>query len=420
MIQIIIYSVLIIVLIFLSAFFSSADMAIGCVSEVRLKKIENENKKAKIALRLVEDYDSTISVILFLNDLVNVASETLSAVLGYIVFEKLNLDTSLGSAIGSVVILFLVIIFGEILPKSLSKNNVFDLSLKYSPIINVLKMIFKPLVFVTSNVGRIFKEENLESEHVDEELEEMVDDILNEGEIDKNDADILKGTIDYASTEAYEVMTPRVDVKAINIKTNYEELFSDKELFTYSRIPVYKDTIDNIIGYVLTKDIVRMYLRKEKLNLRSILKKVNKFPRSTEINDILLNFKNNKSNFGVILDEYGGVEGIITIEDILEEIVGEIHDEEDDDKDDPIKKINEESFIIDGTMNLEDFFDTFNIDKDNIETEYVTIGGYIIELKDDKFASKGDVIYFKNLKIEVLAVDENMTIEKIKVDIIKN
>src|SRR5574344_1280352 len=373
---IIIYSVSIAILIVFSAFFSSADMAYGSVSLLRIKKYNNSKKnyRSKTTLKLVTKYDFTISVILFLNDLVNVASETLSALLGYLLFSINGLNPTTGSVVGSVITLLIVIIFGEILPKSLTKNISFKCALAYAPIINVCYYAFMPVAYVANAIGKlillpIHKKKINKPDVTDEELEEMVDVIEKEGVVDKDNADILRGTI------------------------------------------------DNIIGFVTVKDLIRLKLiNKTDVMINEILKQPLRFPRSTEINDILQAFTRSKTHFAIVLDEYGGVEGIVTMEDILEEIVGEIWDEEDD-VDEPINQIGKNTYIVDGMMNLTDFFETFNIDPDSIDTDYVTIGGFCIELLDDRFAKINDVIQFKNLMMTVIAVDDNNTIEKLRVHV---
>lgn len=418
----IIYGVLIVILLIISAFCSSIDMAYGSVSELRLKSAQKEKdtKRIKIAIKLVDKYDQTISAILFLNDLVNVAAQTIATLFVYQIFYDLGKNAQTGSLIGSFVMVIVIIIFGEILPKSLTKGKAFELSLRYAYIVDFLFYILYPVTFLTNSFGKLvmlpLKKKKIEKNDVtDEELEEMVDVIEQEGVVDKENADILRGTIDYASTEAYEIMTPRVDIFAIDIEDSLDEIFKKEELYSYSRIPVYEETIDNIIGFVMAKDLIKLKLSSDKTKLiKNILRKPLRFPRSTEINDILQEFKMTKIHFAIVVDEYGGVEGIITMEDILEEIVGEIWDEEDD-VDEPVHEVNDHTYIIDGNMNLRDFFEMFDIDQDEIETDYVTIGGYCIELLDDRFAKVGDIIHFKNLKIEVIAVDDNNTIEKIKV-----
>ena len=331
----------------------------------------------------------------------------------------LNLTQSVATTLGSLLVLVILLICGEIVPKSIVKSKTFRASLLFAYFTKFFSIIFFPFVFIFSGLGKAISypiTKNVRDiKLTDKELEEMVDSLNEEKIIDVNQAEILKGTIDYASTEAYEIMTPRVNIMAINIDDDEEELyFENEELFNFSRIPVYKDSIDNIIGYVLTKTLVRRKLENKPFNLDSILIEPLRFPRSTEINTILTKFKATHNHFAVIYDEYGGVEGIVTMEDILEEIVGEIYDESDNDTK-PCVKNKDGSYIVDGQMNLEDFCTLFHIDYDKLETEYVTIGGYCIELLDDNFAKLHQKIQFENLSMTVIALDEKNTIEKLKV-----
>ena len=224
----------------------------------------------------------------------------------------------------------------------LVKSKTFRASLLFAYFTKFFSIIFFPFVFIFSGLGKAISYpitknvRDIKLTH--KELEEMVDSLNEEKIIDVNQAEILKGTIDYASTEAYEIMTPRVNIMAIDIDDEEESYFENEELFNFSRIPVYQDSIDNIIGYVLTKTLVRRKLENKPFNLDSILIEPLRFPRSTEINSILTKFKATHNHFAVIYDEYGGVEGIVTMEDILEEIVGEIWDESDE-KDEPYIKL---------------------------------------------------------------------------------
>lgn len=425
---IIVYSIVLVVLLFLSFIFSNSDMAYGSVNLAKLAMLRdapNAKKANARAYKLAANYDKTISTVLFLNDIVNAGLDSISTLLGVnialIAFAGAENITQISETWGLIVSLTCLIFkitFGEIIAKSIGKVYNTKLSIKYANIINILYYVFFPLTFVISSLGnsfaRLFGRNVKETKLSEDELHEMVDEIEEDGLVDEEKAEILHGTIDYAITEAYEIMTPRVEVYAIDVNDEIDEVLKDEELFDYSRIPVYEETIDNIIGYVLVKDLVRAKLQEKDISIRDLLVSHLVFPRSTEINDILKEFKRTKKHFAVILDEYGGTEGVLTMEDILEEIVGEIWDESDDPVESYVKAKNG-TYIVDGQMNLEDFCELFEINYDDIDTEYVTIAGYCIELLDDNFAKLNQVIEFENLQMRVIAIDDKHTIQKLKV-----
>lgn len=422
------YIIVMIILVFFSMCFSSADMAYSAVSTVRLENYikEKNSKVAKLALDLTKNYEMTIATLLLGNNLVNIGLTSIMTIflIQLVNSNVLNLTQSVATTLGSLLVLVILLICGEIVPKSIVKSKTFRASLLFAYFTKFFSIIFFPFVFIFSGLGKAISypitKNARDIKLTDKELEEMVDSLNEEKIIDVNQAEILKGTIDYASTEAYEIMTPRVNIMAIDIDDDEKEsYFENEELFNFSRIPVYQDSIDNIIGYVLTKTLVRRKLENKPFNLDSILIEPLRFPRSTEINTILTKFKATHNHFAVIYDEYGGVEGIVTMEDILEEIVGEIWDESDE-KNEPYIKLKNGNYIVNGNMNLEDFCDLFDIDYEEINTEYVTIGGYCIELLDDNFAKVNDEIKFKNLDMKILAVDENNTVLKIKIKVNKN
>ena len=427
---IIVYTLVFVLMVFLSFIFSSADMSYGSCNTNKLETIyrKDESKKAnKFAFKLSKDYDKTISTILLLNDTVNACLDSVSTLIGVNLCFLVMGETELASIssenwgfIASIICLVVKITFGEIIAKSIGKIYNYKFAALYSRILNALQYVFYPITFFVSGFGAIVSypiRKNVEDVKIsDDELHEMVDEIEDKGLVNEEKAEILHGTIDYAETEAYEIMTPRVDVYAVEVNDDIDEILKNDETYVYSRIPVYEDSIDNILGYVLTKSLVRSKLENNKVNLRDLLIETLTFPRSTEINDILIEFKKSHRHFAVILDEYGGVEGVLTMEDILEEIVGEIWDESDDISSPYIKK-NDGSYIVDGKMNLEDFCELFNLEYDDIETDYVTIGGFCVELLDDKFAELNSIIKYKNLTMKVIAIDEKQTIEKLLVKI---
>lgn len=427
-ILIIVYSIALIVLLFLSFFFSSSDMAYGSTDILRYDREINKDKRSfKYAYKLSRNYDQTISTILLLNDTVNAGLDSISTLLGvnlciFILGSNtpniIQISEFFG-LIASLICLLIKIIFGEIVAKSIGKIYNYKLTLKYSIPLKILDWILLPITFLVSSFGKIITypitHKTNDIKIVEEDLHEMVDEIENQGSVDEKQADLLHDTIEYTTTMAYEIMTPRIDIYAIDIDDDIEEIIKDPEMFKFSRIPVYQETIDNIIGYVNTKTLMVLSFSKKEINLREIIKKPLKFPRSIEINEILKIFKKTKQHFALILDEYGGIEGLLTMEDILEELVGDIWDENDEKDVEISSKRKDGSYIIDGKTKLEDFCDLFDINYDEIDTEYVTLGGFLIELLDDKFAKVGDEVTYKDISIKVLAVDENNVVEKVLV-----
>lgn len=419
-----VYAIVLAILFVLSFFFSSSDMAYGSVDLYRLEKDKDTKKSVLRAYNLSRNYDKTISTILFLNDTVNAGLDSISTLLGvnlcYVILVD-GANSALAESWGfvaSMICLVLKITFGEIIAKSMGKIYNFKFTVLYSSIINAFNYICLPITFFVAGFGNVIAYPVVHNvkdvELIEDDLHEMVDDIEAQGSVDEEQANLLHDAITYTHTEAYEIMTPRVDIYAIDYDDDIEEYIKDSNMYRYTRVPVYKDTIDNIIGYVNTKTLMILSMNDKEINLDDLLIEPLRFPRSTEINDIMKVFKKEKQHFALIMDEYGGIEGILTMEDILEEIVGDIWDENDDKEEDySIRK--DGSYIVDGQLNLEDFCDLFDLDYDEIETEYVTIGGFIIELLDDKFAKVNDVIDYKNLRIKVIAVDKNNSIEKIMV-----
>ena len=419
------YSVALVVLLFLSFFFSSGDMAYGSVSLIRLEQEQKSHPKSKrlrTALTLTENYPNTISTILLMNDTVNAGLDSVSTLLGVALCVEIlgpeSADAETWGFVASLICLVTKIAFTEILAKSFGK--IFNLKLVslYSLPLRILSWISLPITFVVGGAGNLLSKPILSSvkdiEISEDDLHEMVDGIEEQGTVTEDKAEILHETIRYTHTEAYEVMTPRVDVFAIDCEDDLLALSNDPKVYHYSRVPVYRETIDNIIGFIKTRSLMLYKMSGQTPKLSDLLEEPLRFPRSTEINDILKVFKKEKKHFAIIMDEYGGVEGVLTMEDILEEIVGEIWDEKDD-PETPYVRRKDGSYIVDGSLTLEDFCDLLHIDFDKTDTEYVTIGGYVVELLDDHFAKVGNEVSFQGCLIKVLAIDKNGAVEKLLV-----
>ena len=423
----VIYAIVLVIFLCLSFFFSSADMAYGSVDQFRFKSaLEKTPEKEKKILRgkeLALHYDRTITTILFCNDMVNAGLDSVATLFGVNLCMLLLSDhpnvlalSDTWGLVASMVVLVMKITFGEIVPKSISKVINLKLSILYSGVIKFLIYLFTPLTFPIAKLAdllaRLFSKHVVDVSIAEDDLHEMVDDIENQGSVDEEKASMLHETIKYTRTEAKEVMTPRVDIIAIDKNDDIEEIIKEGKIFRHSRIPVYENTIDNIIGFITVKSLMAKYLNQEEIVLDELLIEPLRFPQSKEINDIMRIFKKKKRHFAIIMDEYGGVDGILTMEDILEEIVGEIWDERDR-PNDPIVERKDHSYIIDGTVTVEDFCDLFEIPFEDVNTDYLTVAGFIVELLGDHFAKVNDILTFEGVQIKVIAIDENGAVSRV-------
>ena len=407
------YWIIIAVLSLLSMFFSSADMVYSVVNQTKLEDEASKGvKSAKLALSIAKDYEFSIASILFGNNLVNIFASSIVTLIG------VSWNKDWGTTVTTIIFTAFIIIFAEFAPKAFSKRFSYSLSKLYAYPIIVFKYLTSPAVWPISQffilIGKLFKKKSKEEDIIDEDvLINMVDELEENKEYDEKDAEFVRSAIDINDIEAHEIMTPRVDVYAINIEDDLSEIIKEGEIFKHSRIPVYEDTIDNIIGILPIKELVKAIFRKEEnIDLLSLCYKPLIIPRNRQLLDLLEEFKSSKVHIAVVIDEYGGVEGIITMEDILEEIVGDIFDETDEIEEEFIDNGNG-MYIVDGSMNLEDFFELIEY-KEEFETDYETVGGFCQEILD-RFAVTGDKFTFADrYECEVLNADE-YTVHKLRV-----
>ena len=401
----------------LSMFFSSADMVYSVVNQARLENEANKgNKPAKLALNIAKDYEFSIASILFGNNLVNIFASSIVTLLG--VAWSIKLGSDWGTTAATILFTAFIIIFAEFAPKSFSKRFSYSLAKLYAYPVTFFKVLTAPVVWPISKlftlVGKLFKRKSKEEDLIDEDvLMNMVDELEESKEYDEQEAEFVRSAIDINDIEAHEIMTPRVDVYAINIEDSLKEIIEEGEIFKHSRIPVYEDTIDNIVGVLPIKELAKAIFRKEEnIDILSLCYQPLIIPRNRQLLDLLEEFKKSKIHIALVIDEYGGVEGIITMEDILEEIVGDIFDETDEDEAEYIDNGNG-TYIIDGQMNIEDFFELIEY-KGEFETDYETVAGFCQEILD-RFAVIGDKFTFADrYDVEILAADETV-VEKIRV-----
>ena len=409
------------VLVVFSAIFSSCDMVYATVNQLRLKKDIQRHKNVRLnrhALKFAQNYNTTLTTVLFANNLVNIAASSLIVVLATELFESTSLGVEMGRTVLELSLLLIILIFGEILPKVIGKAFSYPLSKLLAYPILVLKIIFFPIVFIMSNIGKLFaypfiRKKKDDNPITNEELQEMVDTIEEEGVIDEDQGELLSNAIEFKDTEAHEIMTPRVDVFAIDIDDDINELLKNDKLFRHSRIPVYKDTIDHIVGILLTKNVLRLLLANKPIDLKSLIVPAISVPGSMGISEILENMKANKNHIVIVTDEYGGVDGLLTMEDILEELVGDMWDEMDTPSE-PYKKIKRTLYEVDGAMNIEDILNILDVEVPE-DADYYTVAGFVLD-QLGRFAKVNDKISYKNLKITVTEVSD-FTVEKVLIKV---
>ncbi|MEA5061062.1 MAG: hemolysin family protein [Erysipelotrichaceae bacterium] len=405
--------VVIAVSIVFSTFFSSADMAYGVADIDKLEKRAEKSKSAKLALKLTSNYEFTISTILFGNNLANISASAFAVILG----TRIAGNNPVGGTIATVLLTVFVILFCEFLPKAITKRFATRFAEIYAYPIKIMEIVFFIFVWPVSklftSIGKLLQKKKKEEDTIDDEvLQKMIDESEDKGVLEEGEAELVRSTIDLNDTEAYEIMTPRVDVFSIDVSDKVEELMNNPKLYDYSRIPVYEDTVDNIIGILPVKTLLKHVIKGEKdINIRDLLYKPLFIPRNTEVLSLLDQFKADKIHIAVVIDEYGGTDGIVTMEDILELIVGDIFDETDE-VEEEVEDEGNGTFIIDGTMNIDDFLDLIDYKKD-VDTSYTTVGGFCQEFIEG-FAKVGDQFDFGGYHFTVLEADD-FSVEKIRV-----
>ena len=425
--------------ILLSAFFSASEMAFSACNTVRLENLEEEKakgwKKAKRALKIANSFDNALSAILIGNNLVNIASSSLASVLVILICTMMGMDNGERySWIATIILTILVIIFGETIPKITAKKNSTGFAMKASGAINVMIIVFKPLIWIIVGLVRLItlplkQEKDEENDESVEELQSIIETAEDEGIIDEADSNLMQAAIDFADISASEVMTARVDVVAIDIDDSWQEIKNQIENSPYSRIPVYQDSIDNIIGILHLNMVFKALTEHEEnalfsqeetqddpdaapIDLRPLLMKPCYVYKAMKLPKVLNTLKSAKQHLAIVTDEYSGTLGVVSMEDVLEQIVGEIYDETDEVDPDVVVK-NDNEFEVDGDLPIGDFLELVGIDEDSFEAESDTVGGWIVE-KLGHFPTSGESFRDDQMSMKVLSMD-GLRVEKLLV-----
>lgn len=396
-------TVAIVLLVMCSAYFSATETAFTSLNTIRMKTwAENGDKRAARALAVGEDYDKLLSSILIGNNIVNITATTISTLL----FTKIFV--TYGATISTVVITIVVLIFGEISPKSVAKEFPERFAMFSAPILRVIIVVLTPLNFLFSMwkklLSKIFKPSG-DDGITEEELMGIVDQAESEGGLDAHEGDLIRASIEFNELDVSDILTPRVDLVAVDEESTMQEVGALFVENGYSRLPIYHETIDNIIGVVHQKDFYKARVRGED-RLAMIKSPVVYTTPNTKIFKLLRILQMNKVHMAVVVDEYGGTEGIVTLEDILEELVGEIWDEHDE-VTEFLRKQPDGSYNIDCTTDLDDMYDLFEIKG---ECEASTVSGWVLE-QIDRIPKQGDHFIAEGLEVTVTAVDNRRVME---------
>lgn len=396
--------IILIILLMLSAFFSSAETALTTVNRIRIRSLADDgSKRAKTVLKITDNSGKMLSAILIGNNIVNVAAASITTSLAY----------SLGGsavAIANAVITVAILLFGEITPKTTATIHAEKLALIYAPIISIFMKIMTPVIFIINSLSNAVLlllriDPNAKNQTMTEnELRTIVDVSHEDGVIESDEKEMIYNVFDLGDAKAKDVMVPRVHVTFAGVNTTYEELIEIFREDKFTRLPIFEDSTDNVIGTINMKDLLLFDNTKE-FHIRDILREAYFTYEYKNISELLVEMREASFNIAIVLDEYGDTAGLITLEDILEEIVGEIHDEYDENEEDFIKEIDEREYMIEGSTNLDDLNDRLDL---QLESEdYDSLGGFIIEHLD-RLPEEGDSITTEDgLRLVVESLDKN-------------
>lgn len=394
----------IVVCIAFSAFFSASEMSLSSCNKIRLENAKDEgDEDAKTALKVVNNYDDTLSTILVGNNLVNIASSALASILVLFLLGENY------SWLATLVLTILVIIFGETIPKITAKKNATRLATKVAKYVRFLTILFKPVTWFVVKLVELFTmglkgEEIEEDDAVVEELHSIIETAEDEEVIDEDSSELVSAAIDFADISVSEVMTARVDVVALDIDDTKEEIMAKIDDSPFSRIPVYEGSIDNIIGILSLNHYLKGSIDNNDVDIKGLLMQPYFVYKTAKLPSVLELLRDSQQHLAIVTDEYGGMLGLVTMEDVLEELVGEIWDETDEIEEE-IKEVNEGTYTIDGDTQISELMELLEVDEMSFPYESETVGGWCIEMMET-FPEKGQSFDFNNYTITIIETEE--------------
>ncbi len=387
----------------LSNFFSASEMAYSSCNRLRLENAAEEgSKRAGTALKITQHFDDALSAILIGNNLVNIASSSLAAVLVIVLTGK---DSR--TWVATLILTLLVIVFGETIPKITAKQNANRVAERHARPIRALMIILKPLILLVVGLVRLLtfwmKKEEQDDDEAVEELQSLIETAEDESVLDEERSELVQAAIDFSEISAYEVMTARVDVEAIDIDDDWEEILALVENSSYSRIPVYEDSIDHIIGVLYLNHFLKA-VADGKREIRSLLMEPCYVYKTMKLPDVLTQLRRAKQHLAVVCDEYGGTLGVLSMEDVIEQIVGDIWDETDPVEDEIVQRSVDE-LELDGDLPIPEFLELMELSEEVFDADSDTLGGWVIESFGGHFPMPGETFEYENLKITVLSME---------------
>ncbi len=376
-----------ILLLILSAYFSSAETALTTVNKIRLRALaEEKNKAARRVLKLIEEPSKMLSAILICNNVVNLSASSISTTYAFSICKRMGLEdsTSLGAGIATGILTILILIFGEIMPKNLATKKAEKLALFYSSSILFLTNLLTPVIFVVNKISRFFLalfriDTSKDTGGITEdELRTFVDVSHEEGVIESEERQMITNIVDFGDSLAKDVMIPRMDIVMVEASITYDELMAVFTENKFARLPVYEETIDHIIGIINLKDFVFYNGDKDTLSIKSLIREAHVTYEYKNVSELFMEMQKESIPMTIVLDEYGALAGLITIEDLIEEIVGELRDEYDTDEEDEIQRINDTTYKVLGSTPLDDIAESLDIPL--ASEDYDSIAGHVINL----------------------------------------
>lgn len=403
---------IIVILIILSAVFSASETAFSSVNKVRLKSYAEEgNKRAKMAIKITDNFDKTLTTILIGNNIVNLAATTVATVWITDHFGAIYVPAS------TAVMTVLIIIFGEIIPKNIANefSEGFSMIISYPlyGLITVMTPLVWLLIKLKNLVIKLCGGSKDQPSMTEEELKYIIDEIEDEGVLDENESDLVKSALEFSDITISEILIPRINISAVEIDQSPEEIKDAFITSHFSRLPVYEKTIDSIVGIIHEKNFFDMYLNGRR-DIREIIQKPLYIFELTPISELMKQMQHAKTHMAVVVDQYGGTQGIVTMEDIIEELVGEIYDETDE-EDTSFVKLGEDEYEVDAGLSIRDFLDKIGLDPDVIETDCTSIGGLVME-NSDHIPEPGEECDCGRLHLKVVSVDEQR-IERVRITV---